>query len=95
MKISVSCKFCSHQFEVDINYKRFMTDICPNEHKNIFVIQSQLFEILFDLGCISLINNEYREAIFNWSSSLERFREFFIKFSLFKKGKGKEINKVG
>ncbi|STX39278.1 Uncharacterised protein [Legionella feeleii] len=86
MRLTFNCKSCSHKLMVNIDEKRYMAAICPDNHKNIFIIQSQLFEILFDIACISLINGDYREAVFNFYAAIERFREFFIKFSLYKKG---------
>jgi hypothetical protein len=64
---------------------------CEKGHTTVTVIQEQKFEVLFDLGAYAIIDGYYREAIASFTSSLERFYEFFIKACLFEEGLNKEV----
>lgn len=59
---------------------------CENGHATVTVLQEQKFEVLFDLGAYAILDGYYREAVASFTSSLERFYEFFIKASLFEDG---------
>lgn len=65
--------------------------ICEQGHKTITVMQEQKFEVLFDLGAYAILDGYYREAVASFTSSLERFYEFFVKAYLFESGLNKEI----
>ena len=52
---------------------------CPKGHSSITLLQQQKFEILFDIGAYAILDGYYREAVSSFTSSLERFYEFFIK----------------
>ncbi|MEL7799689.1 hypothetical protein [Idiomarina loihiensis] len=56
---------------------------CENGHTTVTVLQEQKFEVLFDLGAYAILDGYYREAVASFTSSLERFYEFFIKAALF------------
>ncbi len=56
---------------------------CENGHTTVTVLQEQKFEVLFDLGAHAILDGYYREAVASFTSSLERFYEFFIKAALF------------
>lgn len=64
---------------------------CDKGHTTITVVQEQKFEVLFDLGAYAILDGYYREAIASFTSSLERFYEFFIKVCLFDDGLSKEV----
>lgn len=64
---------------------------CEKGHTTVTVVQEQKFEVLFDLGAYAIIDGYYREAIASFTSSLERFYEFFIKACLFEEGLDKEV----
>ena len=77
-----------------------MKGSCKYGHESFFIIQNPKFEILFDLGIISLLDGYTREAVSSLVASYERFIEFaseifmikYIKdsnlpFELFKKYK--------
>ncbi|WP_198527820.1 hypothetical protein [Pseudoalteromonas undina] len=64
---------------------------CANGHTTITVVQEQKFEVLYDLGAYAIVDGYYREAIASFTSSLERFYEFFIKACLFEDGIDKEV----
>lgn len=59
---------------------------CENGHTTVTVLQQQKFEVIFDLGAYAILDGYYREAVASFTSSLERFYEFFIKASLFEDG---------
>lgn len=60
--------------------------ICEKGHTTVTVLQEQKFEVLFDLGAYAILDGYHREAVTSFTSSLERFYEFFIKASLFEDG---------
>lgn len=59
---------------------------CLKGHTSITFLQQQKFEILFDIGAHAIIDGYYREAVSSFTSSLERFYEFFIKVVCISKG---------
>jgi hypothetical protein len=60
---------------------------CPKGHHSHVVLQQQKFELLFDIGACALLDGYHREAISSFTSSLERFREFFIRASFLENGR--------
>lgn len=52
---------------------------CREGHISIAFLQQLKFEVLFDIGAYAIIDGYYREAVSSFTSSLERFYEFFIK----------------
>ncbi len=52
---------------------------CREGHISIAFLQQLKFEVLFDIGAYAIIDGYYREAVSSFSSSLERFYEFFIR----------------
>ncbi|WP_460063609.1 hypothetical protein [Pseudomonas sp. S2_H08] len=59
---------------------------CSRGHRNITILQQQKFEILFQIGAYAIVDGYYREAVASFTSSLERFYEFFIKAKLLEEG---------
>ena len=59
---------------------------CPREHVGYVVLQQQKFELLFDVGACALLDGYYREAVSSFTSSLERFREFFVRAAFLQNG---------
>lgn len=64
---------------------------CPKGHASITILQEQKFELLFDIGAYALIDGYYREAVSSFTSSLERFYEFFVVSVLFENGIGESV----
>jgi hypothetical protein len=64
---------------------------CKRGHTTVTVVQQQKFEILFDLGAYAILDGYYREAVASFTSSLERFYEFFIKAYLLDGGIDKSV----
>lgn len=60
--------------------------LCPQGHSSVTILQQQKFEVLFEIGAYAIIDGYYREAVSSFTSSLERFYEFFIKAVLLEKG---------
>ncbi len=56
---------------------------CYQGHKTKVALRNSKFELLFDLGFNGLIDGYYREAVLNFTASLERFYEFFIRVALY------------
>lgn len=63
---------------------------CHKGHTFITLLQQQKFEILFEIGAHAIIDGYYREAVSSFTSSLERFYEFFIKVVCISKGISEE-----
>ncbi|WP_163560951.1 hypothetical protein [Halomonas sp. NO4] len=59
---------------------------CEKGHTTVTVLQEQKFEVLFDLGAYAVLDGYYREAVASFTSSLERFYEFFVKAVLLEDG---------
>lgn len=59
---------------------------CPKGHESYVVLQQQKFELLFDIGACALLDGYHREAVSSFSSSLERFCEFFVRASFLQNG---------
>lgn len=57
---------------------------CEAGHEQTFVLQDEKFQVLFEMGVDSFINELYRETVFNIASALERFHEFCTKVFLTK-----------
>lgn len=53
--------------------------LCPKGHNSSTTIGSERFELLFEIGANAIIDGYYREAVSSFSSSLERFYEYFLK----------------
>lgn len=90
MKLPVICNECTKNISdiVEINkHCRFVhvTDsmvyehVCKFGHLEFCVLKHFPHEILFEIGAQAIEDGYYREAISSFSSSLERFYEFFIK----------------
>jgi len=54
---------------------------CPKGHASKAILSNLKFELLFDLGLHAINDGYYREAVSSFTSSLERFYEFYIKVS--------------
>ena len=50
---------------------------CSNGHSFPVVMSVEQFSVLFEMGCAAIIDGYYREAVSNFSASLERFYEFY------------------
>ncbi|GBL06334.1 hypothetical protein [Glaciecola sp. KUL10] len=92
MKIPVLCSQCtSHTPDIqEINkHSRsiHVTDSivyrleCPKGHIEFLVLKHFAHEILFEIGAQAIEDGYYREAISSFTSSLERFYEFFIRIT--------------
>lgn len=91
MKILISCNECDFN-KIDssdedvkiyssyesVNDLGLYQIICPLGHITSMPLQEQKFEILFDLGFYAIADGYYREAISSFTSSLERFYEFYV-----------------
>ncbi len=55
---------------------------CQKGHASVVVLQQQKFEVLFQIGAYAILDGYYREAVASFTSSMERFYEFFIKAKL-------------
>lgn len=56
--------------------------ICLKGHKSEITVMNLKYDILFELGLNALLDGGNRDAIMNFTSSLEKFYEFFCKCHL-------------
>jgi hypothetical protein len=52
---------------------------CPRDHKEAFYLDVPHHELLFDAGVMSLERGAYREAVFSFAASRERFVERYLR----------------
>ena len=89
MKMPLICAECMHDDVASANFiasselndNSIYEVRCPKGHQSYVVLQQQKFELLFDIGACALLDGYHREAVSSFTSSLERFREFFIRAS--------------
>ncbi|WP_427837893.1 hypothetical protein ABUS21_12135 [Acinetobacter baumannii] len=87
MKIPMMCTTCFQNGQdgvksvesIDLNDTGRFKLICKNGHTTIVFLNHQKFQILFEIGINAIIDGYYREAVSSFTSSLERFYEFFSK----------------
>lgn len=87
MKLPMTCMQCLSEKgrpSEEFSFVEFRDDgrydfTCINGHQTTTILQQQKFEILFDIGAYAILDGYYREAVSSFTSSLERFYEFYIK----------------
>ncbi len=81
MKVSASCIKCEMQERAEfcIADNNVYEVTCQNGHSWRVVVTQEVHEILFEMGIRAIADGYYREAIFSFASSLERYYEFFIR----------------
>lgn len=85
MKLNFHCSLCLSESEalnnclISIRDDNFYKITCDKGHISHFYIQNLKFELLFDAGCMALIDGYPNAAVAYISSSLERLHEFCIK----------------
>lgn len=65
-------------FEVELNNDNIHEFVCPKGHRTFTQLQEQKFQILFDIASMVLNDGYTKEAVSSYSSSLERFLEYYI-----------------
>jgi hypothetical protein len=55
---------------------------CERNHESKIVVTNLKYDILFELGLNALLDENYRDAISNFTASLEKFYEFFCQVQL-------------
>ena len=94
MKIGIECLQCACEGvrnyaeieQLDWNDEGKYRIQCPKGHSSITLILQQKYELLFEIGVHAIADGYYREAVSSFTSSLERFYEFFIKVMSLSKG---------
>lgn len=90
MKIPISCSECTKELNTDkptdlheiillVSDAGYYEFTCPKGHKTVTVLNMPRYDLLFTLGMNSFIDSYYREALVNFSASLERFYEFVLR----------------
>lgn len=65
---------------------------CEKDHKSVYVLHNQTFELLFEMGIYALHDGYSREAASNFAVAVERFHEFCIKVLAHEQGIGPLVN---
>jgi hypothetical protein len=84
MKLIMRCHQCSKELKpreevlVELNETGLYQYTCSKGHKSEVALQNALFEVLFDIGAMALLDGYTREAVVSFSSALERFYEYYI-----------------
>ncbi|WP_052452945.1 hypothetical protein [Paenibacillus polymyxa] len=83
MKINVVCIDCLQQgkkneLKCDLTDSLSYDFTCNRGHKNVFLLQSHKFELLFQMGLYAFSDGYFREAVSNFAAAVERFHEFCI-----------------
>jgi hypothetical protein len=94
MQIPMLCTYCEELgldgsksiSNVELNDNGRYKLICQNGHSSIVILNHQKFQILFEIGINAIIDGYYREAVSSFTSSLERFYEFFSKVMCITRG---------
>lgn len=87
MKLPITCNQCKasntnssiYLEGVEIRDDHLYKITCPNGHESVTLLTVQRYEMLFEIGAYAVVDGYYREAISSFTSSLERYYEFFIK----------------
>ncbi|MGX9762082.1 hypothetical protein [Pseudomonas shahriarae] len=92
MKLSMTCMKCAFEQPANPSYQApSLVEVrddsvyvvtCKKGHTSKIILQEQKFEILFQIGAYAILDGYYREAVASFTSSLERFYEFFIRAKL-------------
>jgi len=84
MKLIMNCYQCSKEnitdevVLVELNEAGLYQYTCSRGHESEVALQNALFEVLFDIGAMALLDGYTREAVVSFTSSLERFYEYYI-----------------
>lgn len=70
-------KMAAHEIEAN-DKSTYRVDCGQHGERNI-VLFTQRFEILFQIGLNAILDGYYREAVMSFSSSLERFYEYYLR----------------
>lgn len=94
MKLWLTCLECHKElgnsplacYPTDIVEDSLYKFTCLRGHQNKFRLQGIKYQFLFESALRALIEGYYLEAVLGFTSSLERFYEFYCKFACTKAG---------
>lgn len=94
MRITIFCMQCfqergrpdSTAYPAELQDNGLYQMVCKNGHETFTCVQEQKFEVLFELALNAIVDGYYREAVASFSSSLERFYEFYLQVMCVKRG---------
>lgn len=84
MKMLTQCPICSMKdpirslLLVDVADNGIIAICCEAGHNSDFFMQTQKFEILFDMGAMAFIDGYHRESVATFAAALERLLEFYV-----------------
>ncbi|MCP3746796.1 hypothetical protein [Paenibacillus sp. A3M_27_13] len=96
MKLNVMCLNCKIQGEIneslyDLTDSLSYEFTCNRGHKNVFLLDSHKFELLFQMGLYAYSDGYFREAVTNFAAAIERFHEFCIAVLSWEHGNEKKV----
>lgn len=97
MKLRLECPECYFdqdpldEFVVEFRDDGLYELTCSKGHKIISILRQFKFEILSTIAAYAIKDGYYREAVSSFTSSLERFYEFYIKTMLVESGISSEV----
>lgn len=93
MRIPLYCMQCSKEtghpstcYPAELQDSGLYRLVCKHRHETFICLQEQKFEVLFELALNAIVDGYYREAVASFSSSLERFYEFYLRVMCVKRG---------
>lgn len=83
MKLKFQCVKCFREFVTTINTVQIQEDdlyefYCSENHRNIYFVNNEKFELLMQSAVYAILDGYYREAVSAMTASLERLQEFAI-----------------
>jgi hypothetical protein len=96
MKIRMPCVECrpgyvDEMLLVDVQNDSLYRLTCPSGHETRVWLQNQKFELLFDSGCLALLDGYFYESVSSIAAALERFLEFYLHIIFLERVVGHEV----
>jgi len=87
MKLNFQCAKCFMENVTTIDFVQIQEDDlyefhCSKNHRNIYFVNNEKFELLMESAVNAIADGYYREAISAMAASLERLQEFAIRIIL-------------
>lgn len=83
LTLNIYCRQCNELLHLSFNNTGIYEYECSKGHKGKLFLSQEKFELMFDIGAYSVKEGYYREAIFSFTASLERFYETFVETYLY------------
>lgn len=100
MKLKFQCRKCFREFVTTYNSIQIQENdlyefYCTENHRNIYFVNNEKFELLMESAVFAIKDGYYREAISAMAASLERLQEFAITIIIKKNNVDDNLFKTG